>query len=653
MPVPVTVSGKPASRLGRRPKRLKEVGGEGSGGSRTGNLPIAPYPSQQDMNRMRMEDLQKVLHKSGTLKEDLMQAFLSAAKASFQEHSKTGEKAKGHDFHMEQRTVAMMVGGQNQPLMSVAGGGIPVSSPSLESRSGSADLSGPGVSGGGGGRMEVVDSPSSLQSPGGSCMTDFNLVALDSFLFEQGLPGTPGGSSQQMLLDTVGDLALSSPYNPGGAVSLDSVSGAASPQSDTGLGSPLILPSPSSTLTTTTTTANGTGVLGSDTSSHVQHSSGPRNNGMLNQGLQSTTQGAPPPPLPPIPISSSGLVQYPHSLPHPLPVSTAYGMSAGHSEMKVDIKIEPSAGYPSSCSVKSEPVSPRTPCTNRMFKFTSKTLTDDGGFDPLVVRAILKEARQIPSETRRLLIEQVTDAVVEAHVQTTINTHKSIEEANMKLQKEFLDGGPDASSEKLKADAAFMWQQFVSAMVPEITKVVKFCKKLPGFVEIEQDDQIRLIKQGAFEVMVTRYSLLVDTDKETLLDPTLTTKCHRRVILATPMGQFLDEFFYVAANFNPLKLTDGEVGLFTSILIVCPNRKGLKNKMAIGKIQSLYQQALYILMKHNHPDADERFTRLMELTGMLQRINEEHFKAINNIRLTLPESAQFPDLHREVFDNSH
>lgn len=130
------------------------------------------------------------------------------------------------------------------------------------------------------------------------------------------------------------------------------------------------------------------------------------------------------------------------------------------------------------------------------------------------------------------------------------------------------------------------------------------------------------------------------------------------------MGEFLDEFFFVAAQFNPLKLTDGEIGLFTSVLIICPgelvslskiglcslvhfegslcffkftngtsnekeivyiwqtfkfpgfvlithvhdvflyyfaDRKGLNKKNAIAKIQSLFHQALFYLMKHNHP----------------------------------------------------
>ena len=50
---------------------------------------------------------------------------------------------------------------------------------------------------------------------------------------------------------------------------------------------------------------------------------------------------------------------------------------------------------------------------------------------------------------------------------------------------------------------------------------------LSGFAEIDQDDQIRLIKQGSFEVMLARFSLLVNDEDQTMLDPTLTMRSHR------------------------------------------------------------------------------------------------------------------------------
>jgi hypothetical protein len=53
----------------------------------TTNLPIAPYPSA-DFNKLRMADLQGMLQQSGTLKPEMMEAFLSAAQVSFREHQR-------------------------------------------------------------------------------------------------------------------------------------------------------------------------------------------------------------------------------------------------------------------------------------------------------------------------------------------------------------------------------------------------------------------------------------------------------------------------------------------------------------------------------------------------------------------------------------
>lgn len=38
------------------------------------------------------------------------------------------------------------------------------------------------------------------------------------------------------------------------------------------------------------------------------------------------------------------------------------------------------------------------------------------------------------------------------------------------------------------------------------------------------------------------------------------------------MGAFVDEFFKIAAEFNPISMTDGEIGLFSCLLVICPGK---------------------------------------------------------------------------------
>ena len=45
---------------------------------------------------------------------------------------------------------------------------------------------------------------------------------------------------------------------------------------------------------------------------------------------------------------------------------------------------------------------------------------------------------------------------------------------------------------------------------------------------------------------------------------------HRHVVKGMPMGFFIEEFFNVAEQFNPLQLTDEEIGIFSAVLLMNP-----------------------------------------------------------------------------------
>lgn len=118
-----------------------------------------------------------------------------------------------------------------------------------------------------------------------------------------------------------------------------------------------------------------------------------------------------------------------------------------------------------------------------------------------------------------------------------------------------------------------------------------------------------------------------------------------------PMGEFMDEFFNVAEMFNPLKLTDGEIGLFTSTLIICPERKGIKNVRAVRKLQSLLFQCLYALIKKNHFDYDNVFMKAVSTMRTFKVVNLKHRIALNSMQMQAPSKDMFPPLHCEVFEH--
>ncbi|KAK6993821.1 nuclear receptor subfamily 1 group D member 1 [Biomphalaria glabrata] len=535
-----------ASRLGRRPKRLKDSGGETSRVPAT-NLPIAPYPSPHELYRLRMAELQKLLLANGTFKSELMQAFLSAAQQSFREHSKSG----GHSSHKQANNTSSTT----QPSESNQN----VLSPTQASQSFN---------------VNDTDSPASAQAP--SPFPDFSLAELS--------PMTPGLNVNQMLTSQNNNLNGNSAYSP--------------------ISSPLPFDtldscSPSSYITRSHTSPQ------SPNNVNIRCPT-PKTNSCTDSKvfLNVTISGM-------MPSSSSSL---------------SPGLIKQECEDVVQIKQENPDNAPSTPAMEEHE-------------------------EQLYPYRILAEVREVPTDNRRVLIDQVTDAIIEAHMATTINTHANVLEANERLARMKANNEmPEIVQLSLSPSA--MWQQFLSSMIPEITKVVKFCKKLPGFSEVDQEDQIKLIKQGSFEVMVARFSLLVDEINEEMLDPQLKMKSSRKVVQQMPMGPFLDEFFEVAHRFNPLLLSDGEIGLFTSILLICPERQGLSNTKAVSAIQMLYLQALYLLLQQHHKDHEHLFLELISLIPLFRRINEDHAKFLNNIKMKSPAefNAQFAQLHREVFD---
>lgn len=45
-----------------------------------------------------------------------------------------------------------------------------------------------------------------------------------------------------------------------------------------------------------------------------------------------------------------------------------------------------------------------------------------------------------------------------------------------------------------------VWEEFSHSFTPAVREVVEFAKKIPGFKDLSQHDQVSLLKAGTFEV---------------------------------------------------------------------------------------------------------------------------------------------------------
>lgn len=61
-----------------------------------------------------------------------------------------------------------------------------------------------------------------------------------------------------------------------------------------------------------------------------------------------------------------------------------------------------------------------------------------------------------------------------------------------------------------------MWQHFAVLITPSIQRIVEFAKRIPGFLDLSQDDQLILIKLGFFEIWIIHISRMINSIDNTL-----------------------------------------------------------------------------------------------------------------------------------------
>lgn len=49
-----------------------------------------------------------------------------------------------------------------------------------------------------------------------------------------------------------------------------------------------------------------------------------------------------------------------------------------------------------------------------------------------------------------------------------------------------------------------VWEEFSMSFTPAVQEVVDFAKRIPGFRELPESDQVSLLKAGTFEVSKTQ-----------------------------------------------------------------------------------------------------------------------------------------------------
>ncbi|XP_062960056.1 nuclear receptor ROR-gamma isoform X3 [Cynocephalus volans] len=155
-----------------------------------------------------------------------------------------------------------------------------------------------------------------------------------------------------------------------------------------------------------------------------------------------------------------------------------------------------------------------------------------------------------------------------------------------------------------------MWERCAHRLTEAIQYVVEFAKRLSGFMELCQNDQIVLLKTGCSEL--------------------------------------ISSIFDFSHSLSALRFSEDEIALYTALVLINANRPGLQEKRKVEQLQYSLELAF-----HHHLCKTHRQGILAKLPpkGKLRSLCSQHVEKLQIFQHLHPivVQAAFPPLYRELF----
>ncbi|KAK6326233.1 hypothetical protein J4Q44_G00018780 [Coregonus suidteri] len=168
-----------------------------------------------------------------------------------------------------------------------------------------------------------------------------------------------------------------------------------------------------------------------------------------------------------------------------------------------------------------------------------------------------------------------------------------------------------------------IWEEFSLSFIPAVREVVGFAKRIPGFRDLSEYDQVSLLKNGTFEVLMVRFASLFDVAERTVTF--LTGKCYSLELLRSlRAGELLTSMCDFSEKLAALQLDKDEMSLFIAVVLVSADRSGIQDLKSVEALQDTLIRALRSLIMKNHANETTTFTKLLLKLPELRSLNNMH-----------------------------
>ncbi|XP_015784374.1 ecdysone-induced protein 78C isoform X3 [Tetranychus urticae] len=278
------------------------------------------------------------------------------------------------------------------------------------------------------------------------------------------------------------------------------------------------------------------------------------------------------------------------------------------------------------------------------------------GDDNRVTTSEADQSANVKLDTMQISMYEIISAISQAHhnhcAYTDEHTQNLMRKPAIFLEPEY-SSSPDYSPSSITADSLEqqkinMWQRFADFITPSISRVVEFAKRIPGFLELSQDDQLILIKSGFFEIWIVHISKMVNLVDNTLTfsDGSYITRQQMELMFDY---EFVSSIFNFMLSFNNLHLNDTEIGLFSALVLLSLERFGISDIKAIHRIQESIAEALRLqIIRHHSNDTQLHPNVMMKLPELVQ-LGIKHAEHLSWFRANWTK-LKLPPLFAEIFD---
>ncbi|XP_069869952.1 nuclear receptor ROR-gamma isoform X1 [Dipodomys merriami] len=191
-----------------------------------------------------------------------------------------------------------------------------------------------------------------------------------------------------------------------------------------------------------------------------------------------------------------------------------------------------------------------------------------------------------------------------------------------------------------------MWERCAHRLTEAIQYVVEFAKRLAGFMELCQNDQIVLLKAGAMEVVLVRMCRAYNADNHTVFFEG--KYGGMELFRALGCNELISSIFDFSHSLSALRFSEDEIALYTALVLINANRPGLQEKRKVEQLQYNLELAF-----HHHLCKTHRQGILAKLPpkGKLRSLCSQHVEKLQIFQHLHPivVQAAFPPLYKELF----